>query len=133
MENLIPPLGYRSRYPARHKTRKRTLAQILTSPLVLTTAGLATYAFTYYSIEGLSAFGLGGLGALAWEGRPEFAGREFVPGIGGALGTVFTVHGLMKAFQIRKEQKGKATWIAIVIGGLSLCFVTLKMLALVFT
>ena len=48
-------------------------------PLVLASLGLGVFALTFYSIEGMSAFGLSDPDALSFGGRPGFTAGKWCP------------------------------------------------------
>ena len=95
--------------------------------LLLVFIGFAVFAFTFYSIEGLSAFGLGVAGSEPWDGRPDFPGRDYVPAAGGMLGGFVTLKGIGLGFASLKESSNIYAKISIALGCTCCIWVALKL------
>ena len=138
MENHLSPPGDRCRYPAktefsaREMTERNNVEQSLNAasfkPMILTSLGFAVFVFTFYSINGISAFGLGEPDSMQLEGRPEFTGREFVPGFGGMLGSFLALMGMRDAFKVLRYRCNLAMWLAVGIGVAAFLFVACQLM-----
>ena len=112
----VIPLSVVANYGQEHGEIKHHEAGMevrLIRSLACTLLGLLVFAFTFYSVEGWSAFGMGEAGAERWEGRPDFYGRHLVPTFGGSIGTALSLLGAATACSVLKHRMSFAAWLSV--------------------